>query len=296
MASPCVPLMIDWRGSREMVAMEFAGAAADRPDIRERAAITQARMSVYRVPTDAPEADGTYAWDSTQMVLVRLEAGERTGLGYTYADAATGKLTSELLEKFILRRNAFAQGRLRQAMLGGIRNLGTCGIAMMAVSAIDNALWDLRARLLEIPLACLIGQARDAIPVYGSGGFTSYSDEQLTRQMRGWAERGFGMMKMKVGSDAGRDPHRVEIARAAIGAKPRLFVDANGAYSVPQAMRLAEVFSQSDVSWLEEPVSADNLHGLRQVRAHARPPAWRSPPANMATPPGILSACWRRAR
>lgn len=136
----------------------------------------------------------------------------------------------------------------------------------MAISAIDNALWDLRAQLLGVPLVSLIGKVRDAISVYGSGGFTTYTDEQLTRQFSGWAEKGFGMMKMKVGTDSAADPLRVSVARNAIGNGSRLFVDANGAYTVTEAVRLAKIFSENAVEWIEEPVSSDNLVGLNQVR------------------------------
>ncbi|MGC2547299.1 MAG: enolase C-terminal domain-like protein, partial [Silvibacterium sp.] len=223
-------------------------------------------VSVYKVPTDALEADGTFSWDSTTMVLVQLEAGGRHALGYTYADPATANLASALLENIVLQQDAFDHGAIWQSMLRFVRNLGESGISMMAIAAIDNALWDLRARLLDVPLVILIGKVRDSIPVYGSGGFTSYSDDQLKKQFSGWAEQGFSMMKMKVGTDASKDPHRVSVARRAIGEGPKLFVDANGAYTVTQAIRLAEVFEEESVEWIEEPVSSDNLCGLNQVR------------------------------
>ena len=233
------------------------------------ATITHGAVSVYSVPTDAPEADGTYAWDKTTLVLVQLEVGSTRALGYTYADAATGKLAETLLHEIVLGQDAFAHGAILQSMWRNIRNLGGTGIAMMAISAIDNALWDLRARLLDIPLVSLIGKVRNAISVYGSGGFTSYSDEQLTKQFHGWAQQGFQMVKMKVGADPARDPHRVTTARKSIGDSTKLFVDANGAYTVTQAIRLANIFHQQAVTWFEEPVSSDHLVGLSQVRAHA---------------------------
>jgi L-alanine-DL-glutamate epimerase-like enolase superfamily enzyme len=228
--------------------------------------VTRGNVSVYTVPTDCPEADGTFSWDSTTMVLVRLEAGDKHALGYTYADFSTAKLATVLLEKVVLKQDAFDHGAIWQSMLRFVRNLGETGIAMMAIAAIDNALWDLRARLLDVPLVSLIGKVRDSIPVYGSGGFTTYSDQQLTKQFSGWAEQGFGIMKMKVGTDPSLDPHRVAVARRAIGESPRLFVDANGAYTVAQAIRLAEIFDDQSVVWIEEPVSSDNLAGLSRVR------------------------------
>ncbi|WP_348267171.1 enolase C-terminal domain-like protein [Edaphobacter paludis] len=232
------------------------------------AKLTKGSVSVYTVPTDAPEADGTFSWDSTTMVLVRLEAGGKRALGYTYADSSTAKLVETLLHQVVLGQDAFAHGAILQAMWRAVRNLGGTGVAMMAISAIDNALWDLRARLLDVPLVSLLGRVRDSIPVYGSGGFTSYTDEQLTAQFGGWAQQGFTMMKMKVGTNAARDPHRVTTARRAIGEASKLFVDANGAYTVAQAIQLAKVFGEEAVTWFEEPVSSDNLTGLNQVRMH----------------------------
>jgi L-alanine-DL-glutamate epimerase-like enolase superfamily enzyme len=150
-----------------------------------------------------------------------------------------------------------------------VRNLGETGITMMAIGAIDNALWDLRARLLDLPLVSLLGRVREGIPVYGSGGFTSYSDSQLKAQLGGWASQGFLMVKMKIGTHPEDDPSRVEVARQAIGDTAELFVDANGAYTVMQAIELAHRFADSGVRWFEEPVSSDNLTGLSQVRARA---------------------------
>ena len=231
--------------------------------------ISKSEVTVYVVPTDAPEADGTAAWDSSTMVLVRLEAGGKTGMGYTYADAATGKVAKKLLEKVVEGRDAFEHAAILQAMFSEVRNSGEVGICAMAIAAIDNAIWDLRARVLDIPLVKLLGAVRKSIPVYGSGGFTSYDDGQLIRQLGGWADQGFGMVKMKVGTHPESDRRRVEVARRAIGETTKLFVDANGAYTVTQAIELAHRFAECGVRWFEEPVSSDDLAGLRQLRARA---------------------------
>jgi L-alanine-DL-glutamate epimerase-like enolase superfamily enzyme len=232
--------------------------------------IDSSTMRVYTVPTDAPEADGTFAWSSTTMVLVTLTAGGKQGLGYTYAAAATGQVVKSLLEKVVNGRDVFAHGAILQGMYREVRNSGETGIDTMAISAIDNALWDLKARLLEAPLVHVLGSVRPGIPVYGSGGFTCYNDDQLTAQLGGWAEQGFGKVKMKIGTHPEDDPRRVEVARKAIGDEVELFVDANGAYTVTQALALGQRFAhENDVRWFEEPVSSDNLVGLAQVRARA---------------------------
>src|SRR5665213_1841220 len=233
------------------------------------AKLTQGRVYVYTVPTDAPEADGTFSWGSTTMVLVHLEAGGKRALGYTYADSSTAKLAETLLHQVVLGQDAFSHGTILQSMWKAVRNLGGTGIATMAIAAIDNALWDLRARLLDVPLVSLLGSVRDGIAVYGSGGFTSYSDQQLQTQLGGWAQQGYTMVKMKVGSQPTDDPGRIEVARKAVGADTELFVDANGAYTVTQALELGRRFAEYDVRWFEEPVSSDNLIGLSQIRARA---------------------------
>jgi L-alanine-DL-glutamate epimerase-like enolase superfamily enzyme len=234
-----------------------------------KANISASKVQVFTVPTDAPEADGTYAWDSTTMVLVSIASGTCKGLGYTYADVATGKLVENLLEKVVAGCDAFMHGAILQSMYRHVRNLGETGIAMMAIGAIDNALWDLRARLLNVSLVNLLGLVRDGVPVYGSGGFTSYTDDQLRAQLGGWAQNGYSMVKMKVGTHPSDDPRRVSVARRAIGDDTELFVDANGAYTVTQALELAQLFSEQNVHWFEEPVSSDNLTGLNQIRSHA---------------------------
>lgn len=226
-------------------------------------------MSVYRVPTDFPEADGTLEWNSTTLVVVRAHAGNDIGLGYTYADEATAVLVRDVLAKVIERRDAMATTACWNAMVRRIRNLGRPGIASMAISAVDTALWDLKARLLNLPLVALLGAVRVGVPVYGSGGFTSYSDRQLQTQLRGWVQQGISRVKMKIGQDAQADIGRVRSARRAIGRDAELFVDANGAYSRKQALQQAVIFTDFGVRWFEEPVSSDDLAGLRLLRDRA---------------------------
>ncbi|MGH8191745.1 MAG: enolase C-terminal domain-like protein [Rhodanobacteraceae bacterium] len=235
----------------------------------DAATLTAPRVSVYKVPTDAPESDGTLEWDSTMLVLVEIGAGGKCGIGYSYADAATAALIRDKLAGVIKHRDAFDIAGAWLAMLHAIRNLGRPGIASMAIAAVDNALWDLKAKLLDLPLCKLLGMAREAAPAYGSGGFTSYSDSQLRDQLGGWADEGLGMVKMKVGREPDRDVARVASAREAIGEGVQLFVDGNGAYSRKQALCLARDFAEYDVAWFEEPVSSDDLDGLRLLRDRA---------------------------
>jgi L-alanine-DL-glutamate epimerase-like enolase superfamily enzyme len=234
---------------------------------------------VHTVPTDAPEADGTLAWDETTIVIVEATEGGERGLGYTYSDAAAGQLIEGKLAGVVAGVDPMSPPAAWRAMRGALRNAGRPGLGMMAVSAVDTALWDLKARRLGVPLCDLLGAVREDVPVYGSGGFTSYDDATLAAQLAGWVEQGIPRVKMKVGSDPAADPDRVRHAREAIGEEPELFVDANGAYERKQALELAAAFrEQAGVSWLEEPVSSDDLDGLRLIRDRA--------PAGMAIAAG----------
>jgi L-alanine-DL-glutamate epimerase-like enolase superfamily enzyme len=235
------------------------------------AAIEQIRVSAFRIPTDAHESDGTFEWDATTLVLVEATAADTAGIGFTYADTSTAQLIHDSLGKIVAGIDAMDIPRAWIAMVQAIRNLGRPGIASMAISAIDNALWDLKARLLNLPLVKLLGQASDALPIYGSCGLTSYTHHQVREQLGDWVNEGIPRVKMKIGREPDRDVERVAAARDAIGDDAQLFVDANGAYSRKQALEFAYAFSDLDVSWFEEPVSSDDLEGLRLVRDKGPP-------------------------
>lgn len=225
-------------------------------------------VGAYVIPTATPESDGTLAWNATTLVLVDVAAGDARGLGYTYADTATATLIRDKLRELVIGRDAMATGECWDVMVREIRNLSRPGIASMAIAAVDNALWDLKACLLDVPVVSLLSAVREAVPVYGSGGFTSYTTGELAEQLACWTSEGITAVKMKVGRDPARDVERVAAARGAIG-DAGLFVDANGAYARKQALLFAERFADSGVAWFEEPVTSDDLEGLRLVRDRA---------------------------
>lgn len=238
--------------------------------IGSRVPVESITVSAYRVPTDEPtESDGSLVWDSTTMVLVEIGAGGVTGLGYTYADAATAALIRSGLTDVVRGQDAMDTGAIWAAMVASIRNLGRPGIAAMAISALDVALWDLKARLLDVALVTLLGAMRESVPVYGSGGFTSYTVPKLQAQLAGWVTDGITRVKMKIGRDAVADIRRIAAARSAIGDSTELFVDANGAYPRKVALAQADRFEDSRVCWYEEPVYHLDLEGLRLCRDRA---------------------------
>lgn len=233
--------------------------------------IDDLETSVHVIPTDVPEADGTLAWDATTLVTVRVGAGDSVGTGWTFAPRATARVVVDTLAPLVRGRGVDDIAAIHREACHALRNQGRCGIATCALSAVDIALWDLRARCYGVALCTLLGQVHTRVPVYGSGGFTTYDADRLARQLSGWVDGlGFDAVKIKIGESWGtrvdRDLERIAQARATIGDEVRLLVDANGAYGVAQAIRVMERAVDADVVWFEEPVSSDDLEGLAEVR------------------------------
>ena len=236
--------------------------------------IKQVETSIYRIPTDRPEADGTFRWDTTTLVLVETvaDSGAR-GLGFSYTAAAAGNLIEDLLADVVIGCPVENIGAAWEAMVRAVRNVGLPGIAATAISAVDTALWDLRARVEGLALFHLLGAFRDSVPIYGSGGFTTYSETELVEQLAGWVGQGISRVKMKVGKDWGtrleEDLTRVSAVRRAIGSDAELFVDANGAYTVKQATDMALRFHEQGVTYFEEPVLFDHIDQLAFIRQYS---------------------------
>lgn len=232
-------------------------------------------VSVFTVPTDEPESDGTHSWDATTLVAVEATAGGRTGLGFSYATPACGRLIHDVLEEAVVGRDAMDVPAAWEGMVRAIRNLGRPGLSSMAIAAVDTALWDLKARLVGCSLVSLLGAVRREVPVYGSSVFTSDDERRMARRIETWVhEWGIPRVKIKVGTrwgaDTERDLDRVRTVRKLAGDEVELMVDANGAYGVKQAIGLSSELAAQGVTWFEEPVSSDDLEGLRRVREASR--------------------------
>jgi L-alanine-DL-glutamate epimerase-like enolase superfamily enzyme len=234
-------------------------------------AVESLEVFARTIPTDEPESDGTLEWDSTTIVVVQARAGGVTGLGYTYTHAAAATLIEDLLAPALQGFDVEGDMLVAWHECGRLlRNVGRPGMGFMALSAVDTALWDLKARVLERPLVELLGPERDAAAIYGSGGFTSYPLERLQSQLGSWVEQGIPRVKMKLGRAADEDPQRLDAARAAIGPDTELLVDANGAFEREEAVRWAQRYAEDwNVTWFEEPVSSADYEGLRLVRESA---------------------------
>jgi L-alanine-DL-glutamate epimerase-like enolase superfamily enzyme len=234
--------------------------------------VERVATALYTIPTDKPEADGTLAWDHTTLVLARVSAGGREGIGWTYAAAACKQLIDDVLCDAVVGFDAGDIPRALDAMVKACRNFGRPGITSSAIAAVETALWDLKARLLEVPVSALLGRARDGVPIYGSGGFTTYDEADTRAQLAQWVgEWSIPRVKIKIGeswgTNPGRDLERVRLVRSVVGSDVEVYVDANGGYTRKQAIRLGrEMRDESGISWFEEPVSSDDLGGLREVR------------------------------
>jgi L-alanine-DL-glutamate epimerase-like enolase superfamily enzyme len=235
-------------------------------------AVQSLRARAFEIPTATEhESDGTLTWNSTTLVLVEARADGVAGLGYTYCHPAAALVVSDKLAAAVEGADALMPERAWAAMQVQARQLGHAGIAAMAISAVDVALWDLKAKLLGLCLADALPRFHESVPVYGSGGFTNYSDDELREQLGGWVRDGFERVKIKVGGDKSTDPARLEIARSVTGPDVEVMVDGNGAYTSDEAVLWARRFSEMGVAYFEEPVSSEDLHGLAAVRAGAPP-------------------------
>jgi L-alanine-DL-glutamate epimerase-like enolase superfamily enzyme len=236
--------------------------------------ITDIRTEVFRFPTPEPEADGTLTWNATVAVVVTVTAGGLQGLGWTYSDQAAESIVRSKLVDVIQEHDAFDVPGLWEAMVRACRNLGRPGIVSQAIAAVDIAVWDLKAKLLDLPLAELFGRARATVPVYGSGGFTSLTDDQLGAQVEHWLASGVTAVKIKIGESWGTNPNRdlrrVRLVRSLVPDDVALMVDANGGYSPAQARRIGAALDDLAVVWFEEPVSSDDLNALSRLRGAMR--------------------------
>jgi L-alanine-DL-glutamate epimerase-like enolase superfamily enzyme len=240
------------------------------------APVTEVSAAAYTIPTDAPEGDGTLAWDHTTLVVVKARCGDICGIGWTYGDPGCVTVINGLLADLVVGRDAMDIGGVFDTAAKALRNVGRSGVAGQALSAVDIALWDLKARLLDMPLHRLLGAVRDTVPVYGSGGFTTYDHHQLRTQLSEWVSAlAIPRVKIKIGESWGantaRDISRMRQARAIIGDDVELYVDANGAYSAKKAVRVIRAVADLAITWLEEPVSSDDTAGLRAVRDSVEP-------------------------
>jgi len=202
------------------------------------------------------------------FVEVHSDAGP-VGLGWTAGLRATRAVVMDTLRETLIGKDPFDTEGLWNEMFWRVRGFGRKGVAFQAISAVDIALWDLKAKALGLPLYKLLGACHDSVPVYGSGGWTNYTEAELVREQMSYVEQGYPAIKMKIGKEFGQrereDLARLAAVRRAAGDEITLYVDANNGYTAKQAIRVARGLEEREVAWFEEPVLADDVDGLAQV-------------------------------
>ena len=233
--------------------------------------ITGVTTTVLITPDTLPFHDATMrdvgtTWGGI-FVHIATDAGhEGLGLGVM---PGTRELIERTLAPLLIGQDPLDHERLWEAMFWAVRGYGRKGMAFCAISAVDVALWDLKGKIFDAPLYKLLGPYTDRVPIYGSGGWTHFTEDELVREQLGFVAQGIPRVKMKVGKDWGKaereDVRRVAAVRKAIGDDVELYIDANNGYYAKQAIAMARRFAPYDVAWFEEPVLADDIAGLAEV-------------------------------
>jgi D-arabinonate dehydratase len=236
--------------------------------------ITEVKTTVVSIPHLGGFQDATIRHPTQGMsqcfVQIRTDEGLE-GLGVGGGAMSAKVLIESSLKPLLIGQDPLAIEKLWDDMFWQVRGVGRKGIAFCAISAVDTALWDLKAKFFNVPLYKLLGAYTDTVPIYGSGGWTHFNLDELLAEQTGYVEQGMKSVKMKVGKDFGRsereDIERLAAVRAAVGDDIEVLIDANNGYYAKQAIRMAREFEPYHVGWFEEPVLADDIDCLAAVAA-----------------------------
>lgn len=234
--------------------------------------IDDVRTEWLRVPFSPPIADATHVLRVLDLIVVNVHAGDHVGtaymLSFDYAPLLLKGIIDHELKRYVVGCPADDIRAIYEQNLRVTEYIGSEGLAMWGTSAIDVALWDLLARRLGVPAAILFGRYHSAVPVYGSGGWISYSDEELASEVNRYVERGFSGVKIKIGSlQEDRDIERIREVRRLIGPRRKLMVDANQGLTLERALRLARKVEDCRLDWLEEPFPKNDLDSYARLAA-----------------------------
>ena len=229
-------------------------------------------VSIYYVSTEdcAGVGDSTLRYDKASMAIIELKTDAGlSGYGITIKDDIAD-LVKNRLKPILIGRDPLDIEDLWQEMFLQMRGAGRKGLCLVALSAVDIALWDLKGKILNLPLYKIFGGSKKFIPTYSSGGWTSYTMEELLNEMKSFVDLGYTTIKMKVGVEFGKnikeDARRVRAVREMVGPKIDIIIDANNVWDSGTAVRFAELIKDCDVAAFEEPVCADDIPGLGRIR------------------------------
>lgn len=234
------------------------------------------KVDVHLVSTQVKGGfqDATRNVEMIGYTIVRITTDQGLeGFGVTYHEVggeATKSLIINNIAPKLIGRDPLETEVIWQEMFHYLRGIGRKGLMFCALSAVDIALWDLKGKIFEIPLYRLLGGNKTKIPVYGSGGWTSYSDEHLVEEMKGIVAQGYQIIKFKVGVNGGdtplKDVERVRKVREAVGPDIKILLDANNCWDAATAVQFANRVREYNISLLEEPVFADDIRGLAKFK------------------------------
>lgn len=239
-----------------------------------RHVIREARADLIASPVQTGFQDATRKVETVGMCVIRVNTDQGlTGIGVTYHEVG-GEAIKEMIERYygpkLIGRDPFETEEIWEELFHYARGVGRKGLSFCALSAVDIALWDLKGKIMDLPLYRLLGGNKKKVPVYASGGWTSYDDDALVAEALEMVRRGYKMIKLKVGVEGGRnirrDTQRCRKVREAIGPDIGFMVDANNAFHSGDAVRLANEIREYDILFFEEPVFADDIPGLRRFR------------------------------
>jgi len=234
------------------------------------------KVEVFFVPVapDKNVSDSTWRLETMGYAVVRLSTDDGiSGIGYTYdvAGEAIREVITRNLASVVLGRDPFATEVIWTDAMNLLRGAGRKGLVLIALSIVDIALWDIKAKAAGMPLYQLLGGSERTIPIYGSGGWTSYTEKELIEEIEQIKDQGYTKIKMKVGVDLGKSPEedvrRVRSVRKHIGEKIDLMIDANNAWDASTAIKVAKKLSDCNLFFFEEPVMADDILGLANVKS-----------------------------
>jgi L-alanine-DL-glutamate epimerase-like enolase superfamily enzyme len=228
---------------------------------------------LYRVPPTVRWEDSTHHVSAIEFVVTDVETDtglSGTGLSYTTGVGGTAivALVDDYCARMLVGEDPLAINRHWETLGKQLRRSGT-GLAQLALSAVDTALWDLAGKALRTPVHRLLGGCRDAVPVYGSGIDLVLDEDALLAHVEELLALGFDWIKIKIGKDdPAEDAARVAAVRRLIGPKRRLCVDANQVWELPDAVRHAGALAaaDADLTWLEEPLHPEDVDGHASLR------------------------------
>lgn len=236
--------------------------------------ITQMRIYKATSQLSKPIADSTHSISDIAFYVVEIETAQGvTGQGYLLSfHYSPGAIQGALrdIRQFLLKGGYAANEtlRLKADYEQEAEYFGNLGLQRWAQAVVNTAMWDAWGKICGQPIHRLLGSNGREIPVYGSGGWLSYSDEELLEEVKDYAGRGFTAVKIKVGSaDIERDIGRIAKAREALGPGVRIMMDANQGMNVASAIALSNAAGKMGITWFEEPLINTDFAGYETIRA-----------------------------